>query len=104
MNRRELLRQGTQAAAGLCASAFSASALAAPLPGVPLSEFSYTQVQLADSPAQRQFEENQRLLLELSENTLLRPFRIREGPSLAGTRLLAFMDIRDEQYSAYSRV
>ncbi len=55
----------------------------------PLSELSYAEVRFANGPARLQFEQNQELLLNLSEDSLLRPFRVREGlpapgPSLGG--------------------
>lgn len=53
----------------------------------PLSELRYSQVQFADGPAQLQFEQNRELLLHLSENSLLRPFRVREGLPAPGDSL-----------------
>lgn len=66
ITRRKLL-QRTTAVAGVCAGHSFA------LTEVLLSEFDYSAVQLAPGPLQRQFEENHRLLLNLSEDSLLKP-------------------------------
>lgn len=52
-----------------------------------LSEFGYGQVELAPGPAQRQFEQNHELLLNLNEDSLLRPFRVREGLPAPGEEM-----------------
>jgi len=57
-----------------------------------LSLFGYGQVQLAPGPLQTQFEENHKLLLSLSEDSLLRPYRIREGLPAPGTDLGGWYD------------
>ncbi len=54
--------------------------------------FDYSQVQLGPGPMQRQFEENHQLLFELNEDSLLRPFRIREGLAAPGTDLGGWYD------------
>jgi hypothetical protein len=52
-----------------------------------LNQVGYGQVDFAPGPAQRQFEENHALLLGLSEDGLLLPFRIREGLPAPGEEL-----------------
>jgi hypothetical protein len=37
----------------------------------------YGQVQLGDGPVKRQLQQNQQLLLDVDEDSLLRPFRVR---------------------------
>jgi uncharacterized protein len=83
--RRSLL-QRTTALAGICAGYNFAA-------GEPvLSEFGYGEVQLAPGPQQRQFEENHELLLNLSEDSLLKPFRQREGLPAPGQDLGGWYD------------
>ena len=55
--------------------------------GPSLSQFGYAQVALAPGRMQRQFEENHSLLLNMDEDSLLLPFRIREGLPLHGSEL-----------------
>jgi len=83
--RRSLL-QRTTALAGICAG-YNFEA-AAPV----LSEFGYGEVQLAPGPQRRQFEENHELLLNLSEDSLLKPFRQREGLPAPGKDLGGWYD------------
>lgn len=52
-----------------------------------LTEFGYGQVELAPGPAQRQFEQNHELLLNMNEDSLLRPFRVREGLPAPGEEM-----------------
>jgi uncharacterized protein len=85
ITRRDAL-QRTAALAGI--SAGYGFALAEPV----LSEFGYDQVQLARGPQQRQFEENRKLLLNLSEDSLLKPFRQREGLPAPGKDLGGWYD------------
>src|SRR5271168_3801574 len=82
--RRDILRQGTGAALGIFAGcAHAASTSGADL----LSQFDYGDVQFAPGPLTRQFDENRETLLNLSEDTLLRPYRIREGLPAPGKDL-----------------
>ena len=92
VTRRQLLRYGAGAAAAAGGSSFGQRRAAAPVVVAPLSEFDYAQVQLADGPAQRQFEENHQLLLSLSEDSLLRPFRVRAGQPAPGYDLGGWYD------------
>ena len=85
ITRRKLL-QGTTALAGICAG--RSFARERPI----LSQFDYGEVELAPGPLQRQFEENHQLLLNLSEDGLLRPFRQREGLPAPGKDLGGWYD------------
>jgi uncharacterized protein len=85
ITRRKLL-QRTTALAGICTA--HGFALAKPT----LSQFDYGEVQLAPGPLQRQFEENHHLLLKLSEDSLLKPFRQREGLPAPGKDLGGWYD------------
>ncbi len=100
LTRRQLLRQtgGTITSIG-ASRAFpvlnrtrqSASAASSRITPA-LSGFDYAQVQLAPSLLERQFQENHQLLLALSEDSLLRPFRIREGLPAPGADLGGWYD------------
>ena len=100
MKRRELLQWGAATVAGVWAGeAFSPLARAAKtqkpreLPGEPaLAQFGYGQVELDPSPLQRQFEENHQLLLQMNEDDMLRPYRVREGLPAPGTDLGGWYD------------
>jgi DUF1680 family protein len=89
--RRDFLRWGTTATTGFCLGrALPLSASTAQITGdsTPLlSEFGYSQVDLGPGRMQEQFDENHRLLLGLDEDSLLLPFRIREGLPLKGSEL-----------------
>jgi hypothetical protein len=89
VTRREALRQGTGAALGI----FSGYALAAGTakPDL-LSQFQYGEVQFPSGPLARQFDQNRETLLNLSEDTLLRPYRIREGLPAPGKDLGGWYD------------
>ena len=52
-----------------------------------LNQVYYAQVDLAPGPAQRQFDQTREILLNLSEDGLLRPFRFREGLPTPGDEL-----------------
>lgn len=91
ITRREALRLGTAAVAGICARR-TAQAVVAPQTSPAfrptlLNQVEYAQVELAPGPTQRQFEENHQLLLNMSEDGLLRPFRFREGLPTPGDEL-----------------
>jgi DUF1680 family protein len=66
------------------------SALAAPR--VLLSEFGYRDVELAPCLQQTQFEETQAVLMGLSEDSLLKPFRLRAGMPAPGADLGGWYD------------
>ena len=57
-----------------------------------LRELHYGQLQLADGPLERQLRQNHRLLLELDEDSLLRPFRVRAGAAAPGIDLGGWYD------------
>jgi DUF1680 family protein len=57
-----------------------------------LTLFGYGQVRLAPGPVQQQLEETHEVLLSLSEDDLLRPFRIREGLPAPGHDLGGWYD------------
>ena len=83
MNRREFLLSG---AAAVCAGKV-------PPVKPPLAEFGYRDVDfLPDRPVERQVRENHALLLALSEDSLLRPFRVREGLPAPGSDLGGWYD------------
>jgi uncharacterized protein len=92
LTRRALLRSGATVAAGVCARRM-ATAYAGGEPHRPafkstlLNQVSYRQVDLAPGPTQRQFDETREVLLNLSEDGLLRPFRFREGLPTPGDEL-----------------
>ncbi|MGI8743844.1 MAG: beta-L-arabinofuranosidase domain-containing protein [Bryobacteraceae bacterium] len=52
-----------------------------------LAQFNYDQVQLAPGPLEQQCRENQQLPFNLSEDSLPRPFRVREGQPAPGEEL-----------------
>jgi DUF1680 family protein len=89
ITRRAVLQWGTTAAAGLCmgraGKAFARESQG--LEAAPLNEFGYGQVLFPAGPLQRQFEENHRLLLNMNEDSLLRPFRVREGLPAPGVEM-----------------
>ncbi|HTD74534.1 MAG TPA: beta-L-arabinofuranosidase domain-containing protein [Steroidobacteraceae bacterium] len=84
--RRDFLRQGVLAAVGWRQAAF-AIGKAADAPASPLAELAYGQVQFGAGPLERQARENHRLVLELDEDALLRPFRVRAGLRAPGQEL-----------------
>ncbi len=94
ITRRQLLGGTAAAMTGICASRAGARSANSPVSrnAPALSAFDYRQVQLAPSLLERQFQENHRLLLELSEDSLLRPFRIREGLPAPGKDLGGWYD------------
>ncbi len=88
--RREVLKAG---ALLVCGGAFAAARRA---PAVetraPLNELRYGQVKFAPGPVERQERENHELVLNLDEDSLLRPFRQRAGMSAPGTDLGGWYD------------
>jgi hypothetical protein len=67
----------------LLASPASAVSIPKPL----LNEFGYGDVQLAECPQQRQFAATQAVLMDLDEDSLLKPFRLRAGMPAPGEDL-----------------
>jgi DUF1680 family protein len=57
-----------------------------------LAELGYRQVQLSSGPLQRQASENHALLMNLDEDALLRPFRVRAGLPAPGYDLGGWYD------------
>jgi DUF1680 family protein len=57
-----------------------------------LRELDYGQVRFADGPLKRQVEQNHRLLLDLDEDSLLRPFRVRAHLAAPGVDLGGWYD------------
>jgi len=86
VTRREALQS---VALGWCASFARAAGIAKP---TLLDQFDYGQVQFGPGPMERQLEENRRILLNLSEDSLLRPYRIREGLPAPGADLGGWYD------------
>jgi len=91
-SRRQFLKT-TAASAGALLVSRSVPALAVPKIELavvpPLAEFDYAKVQLLEGRFRDQFENNHKLLLNLDENGLLKPFRQRQnmpapGPDLGG--------------------
>ena len=89
--RRGLLAFGLLAA-GNWRLARATSQTAADAAAVPLAELAYGQVQLGAGPLERQARENHRLVLELDEDSLLRPFRVRAGQPAPGRDLGGWYD------------
>jgi len=92
MTRREVLRLGVTATAAACAGR-RAKAITTGVSQLPafkptlLNQVSYAQVDLAPGPTQRQFDETREVILNLSDDGLLRPFRFREGLATPGDEL-----------------
>jgi len=89
ITRRQALRQGTGVALGVYAGYARAASTTSPNL---LSEFEYRDVQLSHGPLRRQLEQNRELLLNLSEDSLLRPYRLREGLPAPGQDLGGWYD------------
>jgi len=73
LSRRQVLQFG---AAAMALPRIRASAAE---PAGLLQQFGYDEVRLNGGPAGAQFQHHHELLLNLSEDSLLRPFRVREG-------------------------
>lgn len=90
-SRRDVLRWGATAAAAICtrriASATARSAASPVFRATLLDQVNYAQVDLGPGPAQQQFEQCQHVLLNLSDDGLLRPFRFREELPTPGDEL-----------------
>jgi DUF1680 family protein len=88
--RRSLLKLGAFSAAALSLGRGVRAVDAAVQ--APLTELGHAQVQLAAGPLERQGRENHALLLGMDENSLLRPFRLREGLPAPGEELGGWYD------------
>lgn len=62
----------------------------------PLSLFGYSDVQLLDGICKRQFEQNHKIFLDLSEDGMLKPFRARQGMPAPGPDLGGWYDNADD--------
>src|SRR5262249_37906749 len=58
----------------------------------PLAEFPYGAVRFEPGPLDRQLRENREILINLSEDSLLRPYRLREGLPAPGQDLGGWYD------------
>jgi len=88
-SRRQFLLSAGAATAAL----YSHSHLFADeIQSTPLTEFSYSQVDLAPGPTQTQFEQTQSVLLSLNEDGLLKPWRLRSGLPAPGPDLGGWYD------------
>ncbi len=96
--RRTFLLTASAAAAALCAKSTPATSLLAnespspALPRFPLKEFDYSAVDLAPGPAQTQFEQTQKVLLEMNEDSMLKPWRMRAGLPAPGPQMGGWYD------------
>jgi DUF1680 family protein len=79
MNRREFLYSA--------AAATAATRAGLARPSAPLAEFGYSDVQFPDGPHQQQLEQTHAILMGLSEDSVLKPFRDREGLPAPGDEL-----------------
>ncbi len=79
ISRRTFL--GSAAVAGVGLPSFAAGHVA------PLAQFPYTSIQFPDGPQRTQREQTHAVLMNLSEDSLLRPFRQREGLPAPGNDL-----------------
>src|ERR1700760_1580464 len=103
-SRRQFLATTATSAAGLLAmKATPAWARTAAKAGVatpqitpPISTFNYSQVQLLEGPFKLQFEQNHKLFLDLNEDGMLRPFRVREGLPAPGPDMGGWYDDGDD--------
>ena len=97
-SRRDVLRWGASATAAICTRRMASAAFPTAPPASSgttspafrptlLNQVHYAQVDLDSGPAQQQFEQCQKVLLTLSEDGLLRPFRFREGLPAPGDEL-----------------
>ncbi len=90
--RRDLLKAGVMlAGSGALGRVGMRPALAGPT-HAPLHELGHAQVQFAPGPVERQARANHHLVLNLDEDSLLRPFRQREGLPAPGRDLGGWYD------------
>ena len=91
--RRRLLAAGVLAA-GTAGACMARSLARAPQHGLqpPLRELAYGQLRWLPGPIERQARENRQWVLGLDEDSLLRPFRIREGLPAPGHDLGGWYD------------
>src|SRR4249920_2463846 len=77
--RRDMLKAGALLVCGGALGIAGARRTFAADPHAPLYELRYAQVKFESGPLERQASENHRLVLNLDEDSLLRPFRQRAG-------------------------
>src|SRR6202166_2333055 len=88
MSRRRFVQATSLASAGAVTGHLGFPAvLAVPATQLPLKEFGYGDVTLASDPHEKQLRETHAILLELSEDSLLKPFRQMAGQPSPGTDL-----------------
>ena len=99
-SRRQFLATTATSAAGLLAMRavpnWARASAVTPQVTPPLSVFGYSQVQLLDSPFRVQFEQNHKLFLDLNEDGMLKPFRVREGMPAPGPDMGGWYDDGDD--------
>jgi DUF1680 family protein len=99
-SRRQFLATTATSAAGLLAMravpAWARAKAVNSEVSPPLSVFDYSQVQLLDGPFKVQFEQNHKLFLNLNEEGLLKPFRVREGMPAPGPDMGGWYDDGDD--------
>jgi uncharacterized protein len=125
ISRRRLLGHGCAWACAWQSSSIR-SALASGAPAAvdpPLKEFRHGSVQLGAGPLLTQFEQQHRLFLNIDDDRLLKPFRVRAGQDAPGADMGGwydqsadfhidpknwstgpFMAIADQTYRLYSRL
>ena len=88
ISRRRFVQAASLASAGAVTGHLGFPAvLAAPATQPPLKEFGYGDVTLASDPHEKQLRETHAVLMELSEDSLLKPFRQMAGQPSPGTDL-----------------
>lgn len=98
-SRRQFLATTAASTAGLLAMrAIPAWARKTVAPQITpsLSVFGYSQVRLLDGPFKTQFEQNHKLFLDLNEDGMLKPFRVREGLPAPGPDMGGWYDNGDD--------
>ncbi len=83
VSRRTVLKSATAAAVSAALSRKSFGALAEPV-ATPLRQLDYSAVTLLPGPMQEQFDYHRRLVLNIPDDMLLKPFRERAGQAAPG--------------------
>jgi hypothetical protein len=93
-SRRTFLKSGAAVTAASIAGprGLWSSALAGGARGIPLSRFSYGDVELLDGPMRQQFQTNHAFYRALDEDSLLKPFRERAGLPAPGEDMGGWYD------------
>jgi len=87
ISRRSFLQSTSLAAAGLASSRLGLPSLTAAQDASPLAQFSYGDVTLFSDLHENQFRETQAVLMNLSEDSLLKPLREMAGQPAPGAEL-----------------